>query len=206
MKFLCVECDVPMALKETKGPDNGSMTVIFGCRSCGRQIAMLTNEMETQMVHSLGVKIGGRKSAPAHMETISSSLSGYGSAGPTREAAGNGSRRSGMTGDGSSATPAELSEDSPADESGGCPFSEMVTGSMGASHDAGSNGGNVDASLPAKEKKELRWTAEARHRMERIPSFVRPMVERGIEDYARANAITLVDEDILQDVRQRFGF
>jgi hypothetical protein len=196
MKFLCVECDVPMALKETSGPDNGSMTVIFGCRSCGRQIAMLTNEMETQMVHSLGVKIGGRKGAPAHMETISSSLSGFGGAGSKSEAAENGSHATGVGGEAASGTRSEEPGDSPVEESGGCPFSEMVVGSMGTSHDAGANGGDIRDTHRAEEKKELRWTAEARHRMERIPSFVRPMVERGIEDYARANAVTLVDEEI----------
>lgn len=61
MKFLCISCDEAMQLRETRGPDNGSMTVVFGCPSCGRETAMLTNEMETQVVRSLGVKIGPEK-------------------------------------------------------------------------------------------------------------------------------------------------
>ena len=64
MKFLCIECDEAMKLTETRGPDEGSMTVIFGCPKCGRDIAMLTNAMETQMVRALDVKIGG-SSVPA---------------------------------------------------------------------------------------------------------------------------------------------
>lgn len=59
MKFLCVECDEPMKLHETRSPDDsGSLTVRFGCPSCNREIAMLTNPWETEVVSSLGVKIG----------------------------------------------------------------------------------------------------------------------------------------------------
>ena len=74
MKFLCVECDQPMKLKETKGPDDGSMTVVFACPQCERQIAMLTNQMETQMVRSLDIRIGGGSTQPEPMGTIRSSL------------------------------------------------------------------------------------------------------------------------------------
>ena len=76
MKFLCVECDQPMKLQDTKGPDDGSMTVIFACPECERKIAMLTNQMETQMVRSLDIKLGGGSgSAQAEpMGTIRSSL------------------------------------------------------------------------------------------------------------------------------------
>ena len=74
MKFLCVECDEPMKLKDTKGPDDGSMTVIFACPNCERQIAMLTNQMETQMVRSLDVKLGGGSTQAEPMGTIRSSL------------------------------------------------------------------------------------------------------------------------------------
>lgn len=74
MKFLCVECDEPMKLKDTKGPDNGSMTVVFACPKCERQIAMLTNQMETQMVRSLDVKLGGGSTLAEPMGTLRSSL------------------------------------------------------------------------------------------------------------------------------------
>jgi len=53
MKFLCVPCDEAMKITETKGPEDGSLAVVFGCPSCRRQVAMLTNPMETQMVRSL---------------------------------------------------------------------------------------------------------------------------------------------------------
>jgi len=70
MKFLCVECNEPLKLERTLGPEHGSLTVVFGCPVCGRETAMLTNAMETQMVRSLGVKIGGRTAPAEPMEMV----------------------------------------------------------------------------------------------------------------------------------------
>ena len=58
MKFLCVSCDEAMKLTEARPPDRGSLTVVYRCPSCAHEIAMLTNPYETQVVSSLGVKIG----------------------------------------------------------------------------------------------------------------------------------------------------
>lgn len=58
MKFLCVPCDEAMKLVESKGPDNGSVSLVYGCETCGYEMAMLTNAHETQLVTSLGVQIG----------------------------------------------------------------------------------------------------------------------------------------------------
>jgi hypothetical protein len=58
MKFLCVDCDEAMKLVSTAPPDRGSLAIVYGCPTCGRRIAMLTNPYETQMVSSLGVRIG----------------------------------------------------------------------------------------------------------------------------------------------------
>jgi hypothetical protein len=58
MKFLCLDCDEPMKLHSSEGPQEGSLTVTFRCPECGFRVAMLTNPFETQMVKSLGVKIG----------------------------------------------------------------------------------------------------------------------------------------------------
>ncbi len=74
MKFLCVKCNEAMRLDETRGPDRGSMTVIFGCPACGGQTAMLTNASETQVVRSLGVKIGGHALSAEPMEGIRNGL------------------------------------------------------------------------------------------------------------------------------------
>ena len=60
MKFLCVPCDEVMAFVERQLPGDGTLTAVFTCPGCEREMAMLTNPMETQLVTSLGVEIGGR--------------------------------------------------------------------------------------------------------------------------------------------------
>jgi hypothetical protein len=57
MKFLCIECDQAMKLQHTTQKD-GSISALFSCPECGRGIAMLTNPWETEVVQSLGVKLG----------------------------------------------------------------------------------------------------------------------------------------------------
>jgi hypothetical protein len=60
MKFLCLQCDQVMAFAERQIPGDGTLAAVFSCPGCGHEMAMLTNPMETQLVSSLGVKIGGR--------------------------------------------------------------------------------------------------------------------------------------------------
>ncbi len=80
MKFLCVECDQQMAFAERALPGDGTLAATFKCPKCGRVVAMLTNPMETQLVASLGVEIGGR-TVPTepfemvHGNVVTSSLS-----------------------------------------------------------------------------------------------------------------------------------
>jgi hypothetical protein len=58
MKFLCVPCDSPMKLQTVGPPEGGSLSVVYACPECGYEMAMLTNPYETQLVQSLGVRIG----------------------------------------------------------------------------------------------------------------------------------------------------
>jgi hypothetical protein len=58
MKFLCVPCDTPMQMRATEESEPGSLSVIYTCPACGYEMAMLTNRQETNMVRSLGVRIG----------------------------------------------------------------------------------------------------------------------------------------------------
>ena len=58
MKFLCVPCDSPMKLQTVGPPERGSLAVVYSCPECGYEMAMLTNPYETQVVQSLGVRIG----------------------------------------------------------------------------------------------------------------------------------------------------
>jgi hypothetical protein len=72
MKFLCVECDRQMAFEERRLPGDGTLAAAFKCPACGRVVALLTNPMETQLVASLGVKIGGRTIDEQPLETVRS--------------------------------------------------------------------------------------------------------------------------------------
>jgi len=112
MKFLCLDCDEPMKLHGTAGPDEGSLTVTFRCPECGFRVAMLTNAFETQMVKSLGVKIGGRTTPATPFEHLRASMAG--------------------------ARPDAFAEDPVAEEpvaqtaEGGCPFAAMLSDSATA--------------------------------------------------------------------------
>ena len=65
MKFLCVPCDSAMKLQSVGPPERGSLSVVYACPECGYEMAMLTNAYETQVVQSLGVRIGPQGDAPA---------------------------------------------------------------------------------------------------------------------------------------------
>jgi hypothetical protein len=74
VKFLCLECDQVMTFAERQLPGDGTLAAVFACPSCRREMALLTNPMETRLVSSLGVKIGGREVPEQPMETVRGSL------------------------------------------------------------------------------------------------------------------------------------
>jgi radical SAM protein with 4Fe4S-binding SPASM domain len=55
----------------------------------------------------------------------------------------------------------------------------------------------------------VEWSAEARARLQRLPSFARGMVIKGVERYATAQGITRITPEVMQAVREqaetRFG-
>ena len=69
MKFLCVPCDEQMKLKHALGPNGGSVAVVYACPSCSSEMAMMMNPHETQVVGSLGVRIGPEAGAEAGTAT-----------------------------------------------------------------------------------------------------------------------------------------
>jgi hypothetical protein len=76
MKFLCIDCDTQMTFDERRIPGDGTFAASFACPSCGRRIAMLANEMETQLVNAMDVKIGGRTLDEEPLELIRTSIAG----------------------------------------------------------------------------------------------------------------------------------
>jgi hypothetical protein len=105
MKFLCVPCDSPMKLQSVGPPERGSLSVVYSCPECGYEMAMLTNAYETQVVQSLGVRIGPSTGLGTGPEAAA------GTSGRLRAA-------------GASASPAEAL----AEAGGKCPFSAMIPG------------------------------------------------------------------------------
>jgi hypothetical protein len=76
VKFLCIPCDSVMDFAERQIPGDGTLQVVFVCGSCNQEVAMLTNPMETQLVSSMGVKIGGREVPAQPMELSRTSMEG----------------------------------------------------------------------------------------------------------------------------------
>lgn len=65
-----------MEFGERQLPGDGTLAAVFKCPGCHREMAMLTNPMETRLVSSMGVKIGGREVPEQPMELVRSNLEG----------------------------------------------------------------------------------------------------------------------------------
>jgi DNA-directed RNA polymerase subunit RPC12/RpoP len=174
MKFLCIACDEAMRLTSTAGPDEGSLTVTFACPTCGHRVAMLTNPWETQLVQTLGVKVGGRATEAAPFEQVRASLTHQRDSLFVEEAAGAASIAAAGAGEGP-----------------GCPFAAMIPGFGQAAAEAAPAG-------PA-------WTAEAAVRIERIPTFIRPMARQAIERYARERGYATITDAVMDEARTSMG-
>ena len=94
MKFLCVDCDTRMEFAERAVPGDGTFAAAFRCPTCGRTIALLANPMETRLVESLGVQIGGRTLDEQPLELVRGTLVGRDDAFAEAEPAGEPARGS----------------------------------------------------------------------------------------------------------------
>ena len=79
-------------------------------------------------------------------------------------------------------------DDDAAPTSSGCPFAGMI----GQAEQAESGTG-------------MPWVDAAKVRLERIPSFIRPMVQRAIERYAMEQGYQLITDVIMDEARSRLG-
>jgi hypothetical protein len=74
MKFLCIDCDEVMTFADRELPGDGTLAAVFKCPDCGREMAMLTNPMETKLVSGLGIEVGGRTVPDQPLELVRSSV------------------------------------------------------------------------------------------------------------------------------------
>ncbi|MBI4206479.1 MAG: PCP reductase family protein [Betaproteobacteria bacterium] len=68
-----------MLFQEVERIREESLGVTFSCPTCGNRISMVTNPGETQLVHALGVKLGGRTDAPQPLDLTRETLRSSGS-------------------------------------------------------------------------------------------------------------------------------
>jgi hypothetical protein len=141
MKFLCVACDSVMAFAERQLPGDGTLAAMFTCPKCDRSVAMLTNPMETQLVSSLGIQIGGKTVPDQPFELTRSAV----------------------------------------------------------------DGGRSDAFADTAPGGAVVWAPEAKERLDRVPSFVRGMVLRIYNDYAKERGITAMTTEVMDTARRELG-
>lgn len=209
MKFVCMKCESFMSFEKVETPAEQSLGVMFACPTCEAKVAMVTNPGETAMVQALGVKLGGKTEAAAPMELTRESLK---DAPETIES-----------------TPASAQQEmlkaetakSEAEGEGACPFSSMVSQMGGGGMPAGMPGmppGMPTGEMPKADSgcpvsmpgatatpSTLSWSPEAEERVEKIPTFMRPMIKMGVESYARKNNISVITPEVMEDSKNDKG-
>ncbi len=177
MKFVCLNCETYMSLEKVEKPQEGSLGVFFACPSCNAKFSMVTNAGETNMMNSLGLKLGAKSEPAASMEGL-------------RTLAGNGqgaqAPKPNSPAPAVAATAASLAK--APEKASGCPFSAMVA-EMGL----------TNSGKPANGASEFTWTADAKEKLERLPAFVKPMVQASVEGYARKQGVTTISLQVMDD-------
>lgn len=172
MKFLCMNCESFMTFEKVQAPGEQSLGVTFGCPKCGNKVAMVTNPGETAMVQALGVKLGGRTTAPEPMELTRETL-----------------KDEPQTARASAPTPGAAAAAAEGASGGTCPFSTMV---------AQMKAGTTAPVEPV-------WSPEAQERLNKIPSFMRPMVQMGIESYAKKFGVASITPEVMDASKSEAG-
>jgi Proto-chlorophyllide reductase 57 kD subunit len=190
MKFVCLNCETYMNFEKVEKPGEDTLGVFFGCPSCNAKFSMVTNPGETQMVSSLGVKLGGRTVAAEPFEMTRGTLKDEATAAPSQMAAQLNEKIQGGQPAVATATAALAAK--PGEKSGGgCPFSAMVA-EMGLT-----SGGKPGDAGPVIS--EFAWSADAKEKLDRLPSFVKPMVQSSVEAFARKQGYKTITLQVMDD-------
>jgi Proto-chlorophyllide reductase 57 kD subunit len=181
MKFVCLNCETYMNLEKVEKPEEGSLGVFFACPSCAAKFSMVTNAGETNMMNALGLKLAPRPEAAASLDGLRA-LAGNGQTAP----AANSQTVVGPSGSTATASPAKAGE-----KTSGCPFSAMVA-DMGLT----SSGKPGDAGAMISD---FTWSADAKEKLDRLPSFVKPMVQSSVEAFARKQGYKTITLQVMDD-------
>lgn len=189
MKFVCLNCETYMNFEKVEKPGEDSLGVFFGCPSCNAKFSMVTNAGETQMVNSLGVKLGGRTVEAEPFEMTKGTLKAEAAPIPGQMAAYLNEKIQG----GRPVAPAAAATTATAGEksSSGCPFSAMVA-EMGLTSSGKPGNAGVATS-------EFAWSPDAKEKLDRLPSFVKPMVQSSVEAYARKQGYKTITLQVMDD-------
>ena len=186
MKFVCLNCETYMNFEKVEKPGEGTLGVFFGCPSCNAKFSMVTNPGETQMVSSLGVKLGGRIVEAEPFEMTRGTLKEEALAGAGQMGAYLNEKIQGGQPVAAAASPAKAPE-----KASGCPFSAMVA-EMGLTNSGKpANGGSSPS--------EFTWTPDAQEKLDRLPAFVKPMVQGSVETYARKQGFKTITLQVMDD-------
>ncbi len=170
MKFVCLNCETYMGLEKVEKPGEGSLGVYFGCPSCNAKFSMVTNAGETNMMNSLGLKLNTKTETPDPMvASLAEKMQKAQPAGMTAAASAKTGEKTGS----------------------GCPFSAMVA-EMGLTNSGKPANGGSGAS-------EFTWTADAKEKLDRLPAFVKPMVQSSVETYARKQGFKTITLQVMDD-------
>ena len=185
MKFVCLNCETYMNFEKVEKPGEGTLGVFFGCPSCNAKFSMVTNPGETQMVSSLGVTLGGRTVEAEPFEMTKGTLKTEATPAPGQMAAYLNEKIQGgqPAVSAAAASPAKAPE-----KASGCPFSAMVA-EMGL----------TNSGKPANGASEFTWTADAKEKLDRLPAFVKPMVQGSVETYARKQGFKTITLQVMDD-------
>ena len=130
------------------------------------------------MMNALGLKLNPKSAPDASMEGL-------------RALAGNGHAASAATQPAASAPAVSAAAASPAkvpEKASGCPFSAMVA-EMGL----------TNSGKPANGLSEFTWTPDAKEKLDRLPAFVKPMVQASVEGYARKQGFKSITLQVMDD-------
>jgi len=181
MKFVCLNCETYMSLEKVEKPEEGSLGVFFACPSCEAKFSMVTNVGETSMMNALGLKLAPRAEAGASLDGLRA-LAGNGQTPPAVIS---------QTSAGPSDSTATASSAKAGEKTSGCPFSAMVA-EMGLT-----SGGKPDKVGTATT--EFAWSADAKEKLDRLPSFVKPMVQSSVEAFARKQGYQKITLQVMDD-------